>query len=69
MSVATPTLIPRAQIFPLLLPRPPEPYPTPLPKCRPASGGRLNTRRDLVKEMADLSDEDNELDEQVSCAI
>jgi hypothetical protein len=49
----------------MLLPDPPEPYPTPLPRMRRANA-RLNARRDLVKEMDDLSDEDNEVDDLVS---
>jgi len=65
VSMATPTVIPRPPIFPMLLPDPPEPYPTPLPRMRRANA-RLNARRDLVKEMDDLSDEDNEVDDLVS---
>ena len=65
MSVATPTVIPRPKIFPHLLPRPPQPHPTPLPKPGRVYG-RINARRDLVKEMEDLSDEESELEELVS---
>jgi hypothetical protein len=64
MSTATPTSIPRDFIFPLLLPNPPEPYPTPLPRCL-RTYSRLSARRDLVVEMEDLSDEEVELEEQV----
>jgi hypothetical protein len=64
MAVATPTVIPRPQIFPILLPKAPEPYPTPLPK-RLRVYARLNARRDLAKEMDDLSEEETELDELV----
>ena len=64
MSVATPTVIPQPPIFPRLLPKPPQPHPTPLPKPDRVYG-RLNVRRDLVKEMEDLSEEENELEELV----
>ena len=64
MSVATPTLLPRPQVFPLLLPKPPQPHPTPLPKRRVY--GRLNARRDLQRELDDLSDEENEVEDIVS---
>ena len=64
MSVATPTVIPRTPLFPTLLPKPPQPHPLPLPRHgqRPA---RLNAIRDLNKEMDDLSDEDEQLEDQV----
>jgi len=62
MSVATPTVLPRPDEFPHLLPKPPQPHPTPLPKSG-HSGGRLNARRDLQREMDDLSDEENELED------
>jgi len=67
MSVITPTVIPRQPIFPRLLPQPPQPHPTPLPKRR--AYGRLNARRDLQREMDDLSDEENEVEDIVSNAI
>jgi hypothetical protein len=64
MSTATPTVIPLDPIFPNLLPQPPQPYPTPLPKAgRHVS--RLNSRRDLEREMADLSAEEEEIDQIV----
>ena len=68
MSVASPTVLPRSALFPTLLPRPPQPHPTPLQKYgRP---GRLNSRRNLLQEMDDLSDEEDELDDLVrTCAV
>ncbi|KAJ3933487.1 MAG: hypothetical protein NXY57DRAFT_14588 [Lentinula lateritia] len=101
MSVSTPTLIPRPQLFPRLLPTPPHPPQTyPLPKSHsfPANSaslwtsegqstsnagedstsnsgrslvgihGHLNAKRNLQREMDDLSEEENELDE-LSLAI
>lgn len=65
MATATPTIIPHDPPFPHLLPKPPQPYPTPLPK----SGrfpGRMNSRRDLEKELADLSAEEEEIEKIVS---
>ncbi|KZT69791.1 hypothetical protein DAEQUDRAFT_765118 [Daedalea quercina L-15889] len=61
MSVASPTVLPRSPLFPTLLPRPPQPHPTPLQKYgRP---GPINRRRNLQQEMDDLSDEEDELDD------
>jgi len=62
MTVATPTVLPRPPLFPTLMPRPQQPYPTPLaiPGRR---AGRLILRRDLVQEMDDLSDEEAELED------
>jgi hypothetical protein len=62
--VATPTVLPRPPIFPTLMPRPQQPYPTPLaiPGRRV---GKLIMRRDLVQEMDDLSDEEAELEDNV----
>jgi len=65
MSGATPTLIRREFKFPPLLARPPQPHPIPLPKRR-YGGGNLNQVRDLQREMDDLSDEENELEDLVS---
>ena len=64
MSVATPTVLPRSPLFPSLLPRPPQPHPTPLPR-RGRYDARMNARRDLVREMDDLSDEEAEVDDIV----
>ncbi|CCM03629.1 uncharacterized protein FIBRA_05773 [Fibroporia radiculosa] len=60
MSVATPTILPRSPHFPLLLPKPPQPHPVPLPKHDQRTG-RLNSLRDLQREMDDLSDEEEEI--------
>ncbi len=64
MSVASPTLLPRSALFPNLLPKPPQPHPIPLPPYgqKPL---RFNATRDLVREMDDLSDEEEEMDELV----
>lgn len=67
MSGATPTLLPSKSIFPLLLPKPPQTTPTPLPRRRVY--GNLNAYRDLLREMDDLSDEENEVDDEVSTAL
>ncbi|KAJ8522369.1 hypothetical protein ONZ45_g1013 [Pleurotus djamor] len=61
MSVATPALLAKEPIFPRLLPRPPQPYP--IPHEKPGRYATLNGRRDLQKEMDDLSDEENELED------
>jgi len=61
MSGATPSLLPREPIFPLLLPKPPQPHPIPLSKKRVYT--HINTLRDLQREMDDLSDEENELED------
>ncbi|GBE85627.1 hypothetical protein BKA93DRAFT_820692 [Sparassis latifolia] len=60
MSVATPTVLPRSLLFPNLLPQPPQPHPTPLPPYGHRTG-RLNSRRDLQREMDELSEEEEEL--------
>ncbi|KAF8891253.1 hypothetical protein BD779DRAFT_191925 [Infundibulicybe gibba] len=62
MSVFTPTLIPRQQRFPHLMPKPPQPHPVPTPKHVRAYG-HLNAVRDLQREMDDLSDEESELED------
>jgi len=63
MSVATPTLLPRPPKFPHLLPKPPQPHPIPLSRQRVYE--HLNAVRDLQREMDDLSDEENELEDIV----
>ncbi|KAJ7098372.1 hypothetical protein C8R44DRAFT_748214 [Mycena epipterygia] len=63
MSVATPTVLPRPLLFPRLLPKAPHPpQPVPLPQ-QGKTYGRLNASRNLQREMDDLSDEENELEE------
>ncbi|KAF9469310.1 hypothetical protein BDZ94DRAFT_1244179 [Collybia nuda] len=61
MSVATPTLLPRSPIFPHLLPKPPQPHPKPLRNTDERN--HLNDIRDLQREMDDLSDEENEIED------
>ncbi|KAF8727530.1 hypothetical protein AX14_007318 [Amanita brunnescens Koide BX004] len=61
MSVATPTILQRPLKFPDLLPKPPQPHPLPLSRRRVY--GHLNAVRDLQREMDDLSDEENELED------
>jgi hypothetical protein len=62
-AVATPTLLPREPKFPHCLPKPPQPHPIPL--SRRQVYGHLNAVRDLQREMDDLSDEENELEDLV----
>jgi hypothetical protein len=69
MSVATPTLLPRRAPFPRLLPHPPQPYPTPLPKRGRLPPGRMSHRRDLDKDLADLSAEEEEFDKLARLCI
>jgi hypothetical protein len=64
MSGATPTLIPSQSIFPRLLPKPPQPHPMPLGKRRVYNS--LNAIRDFQREMDDLSDEENEVEDLAS---
>ena len=69
MSTVTATLLNRAPAFPLLLPDVPKPYPTPLPPNAGQPLGRLNSRRNLRREMEDLSDEEDEIEETVRCFV
>jgi hypothetical protein len=66
MSGATPTLIPRKPLYPRILPHPPVPHAIPMPLPRRRCYRTLNTFRDIFSEMDDLSDEENELDDEVS---
>ena len=66
MPIISPTLIRRRSHFPTLLPEPPKPHPVPLRSHDSHQSGRLNSHRNLMSEMDDLSDEENELDEAVS---
>lgn len=63
MACASASLIAKPDLFPHLRPELPRPYPTPLPK----RGGRLPTRiplsRDIWREMDDLSEEENDLED------
>jgi len=62
MSVASPTVLPRPLLFPRLLPKAPNSQVSPLPS-QGKTYGRLNASRNLQREMDDLSDEENELEE------
>ncbi|KAF7318268.1 hypothetical protein HMN09_00335300 [Mycena chlorophos] len=62
MSVASPTVLPRPPRFPLLLPDPPHPYPLP-PPPQGRVYAHLKARRNLQREMDQLSDEENEVEE------
>ena len=64
MPVTSPTLVPRPPILPLVLPRAPQVNPSPLPKLD-RYPGRMDIRRDLQREIEDLSDEENELEDAV----
>ncbi|KAI0782201.1 hypothetical protein C8Q75DRAFT_507557 [Abortiporus biennis] len=60
--VATPTILPRSPLFPTLLPKPPQPHPIPLPPAgHPLA--RMSDVRDLNKQMDDLSEEEDELED------
>ncbi|KAF4576295.1 hypothetical protein AB1N83_003087 [Pleurotus pulmonarius] len=61
MSVGRPTVLPRDPIFPLLLPTPPQPHPVPYQKS--TNLDNVIRRRNLEKEMDELSDEENELED------
>ncbi|KAG2100195.1 uncharacterized protein F5147DRAFT_839271 [Suillus discolor] len=65
MPITSPTLVPRPPIIPVVLPRAPQVNPTPLPKLD-RHPGRMDTRHDLQREIDDLSDEENELEDSES---
>lgn len=64
MAVASPTLIPRPPVIPLVLPRAPQVNPTTLPKLD-RYPGRMDLRRDFQRDIEDLSDEETELEDAV----
>lgn len=62
-----PSVIPPLPLFPFLLP--PAPRPSPMPPAPLSRGGRrikLLSRRNLVQEANDLSDEEAEVDDTVT---
>ncbi|KAG8696776.1 hypothetical protein FRC08_006948 [Ceratobasidium sp. 394] len=63
VSSISPTLLPQPQIFPFLLPRPHQPYPTPIPRHGPT---KFSHRRDLKEEGDILSDEEMEVEEMMA---
>ncbi|EJD53186.1 hypothetical protein AURDEDRAFT_81444 [Auricularia subglabra TFB-10046 SS5] len=63
-SVPSPTLIPLRPKFPLLLPIPPQPHALPLAP-RSWRKVRLASRRDINNELAQLSEEETEIEEQL----
>lgn len=81
MSTATPTLIPRAPLFPSLIPPQPLPHPVTLPRevsvnasmtedemadlFQHAPRARFNAVRNMAKEMDDLTEEELMLDAMV----
>jgi len=65
MSVATPTVVSRTPLFPTLLPKPPQPHLLPVP-MHSQRRARLNTIRDLSKEMEDLSEEEEQWEDLTS---
>jgi hypothetical protein len=68
MTTATPTVLPRSKLFPNLLPRAPlaPGCPTPLPPSDHVPH-RMNDRRDIWREMEQLSEEEAEL-EELACS-
>ncbi|KAH8099533.1 hypothetical protein BXZ70DRAFT_1008940 [Cristinia sonorae] len=60
MAFAFPTILPPSPNFPRLLPQPPLRHPTPLPPYHSTPSG-MKYRRNLIREMDDLSEEETEL--------
>ncbi|KAG9126443.1 hypothetical protein FRC07_003376 [Ceratobasidium sp. 392] len=63
VSSISPTLLPQPQIFPFLLSKPYQPYPTPIPRHGPT---KFSHRRDLKEEGDILSDEEMEVEEMMT---
>lgn len=63
MPVVSATLLRQPSHFPLLLPKQNPPHPIPVPRKRVYA--HINAIRDLQREMDDLSDEENELEDIV----
>ncbi|TBU65502.1 hypothetical protein BD310DRAFT_11348 [Dichomitus squalens] len=61
--VASPTLIPRSPVFPRLLPLPPRPHPIP-PAPSFQRRERFINYRDIWREMEELSDEEDAVEDQ-----
>jgi len=55
----------RKSLYPRILPHPPVPHAIPMPLPKRRSYRTLNTFRDIFSEMDDLSDEENELDDEI----
>jgi len=68
--MVSPTLLPPPPPFPLLLPRIPHAYPTPLPPRHPNASSRTRlkfaARRDWARELEELSEEEAELDQMTN---
>ncbi|QRV99751.1 hypothetical protein RhiJN_27770 [Ceratobasidium sp. AG-Ba] len=60
VSSISPTLLPQPQLFPFMLSKLHQPYPTPIPRHRPT---KFSHRRDLKEEGDILSDEEMEVEE------
>ena len=62
--VASPTVVPRSPNFPRLLPLPPHPHPIP-PAPSYQRRERFSNYRDIWREMDELSEEENLIEDQV----
>ena len=65
--VASPTVVPRSPVFPRLLPLPPHPHPIP-PAPSFQRRERFINYRDIWREMEELSEEEDAVEDQV-CTI